>query len=232
MGEKWRRWWVWAVPAAAVVVLVAVLVAVAMSGGNGTARDPAATGTSGAARPPSASVAPSSQGASAGSGASSPPAGTATPSPTAGGGSGIPAGFVRYRDPTGFSVAIPVDWRAVRHDPRVDFEDPDSGRFLRIDQTTTPAGDPYQDWLRQEGPVSRRLAGYHRVSIKRVDYRGWSAADWEFTTSDTHVRSRNVVPSAHRAYALYWSTPPSQWSSADSKEIFDVAARTFTPATD
>ncbi|MEN3358331.1 MAG: eukaryotic-like serine/threonine-protein kinase [Mycobacteriales bacterium] len=229
-----RRWPVWSGAAAVLVAVVAALVAWAVSGDGGATGDQAASGGSSAGRPPptsAASRAPSPSGSAPATRATTSAA--ATPARTTTGSTpGIPAGFVDYHDPTGFSVAIPAGWQRVRHDPRVDFEDPDSGRFLRIDQTTHPAGDPYQDWLRQEGPVSRKLAGYHRISIKRVDYRGWSAADWEFTTADAHVLSRNIVPSAHRAYALYWSTPVSQWSTSDSTEVFAVAARTFTPAGD
>jgi hypothetical protein len=146
----------------------------------------------------------------------------------------VPSGFVLHRDRTGFSVAIPAGWRAVRNDPRVDFREPGGGRFLRIDQTDSPKGDPLTDWQNQETFVSNKLPGYRLVRpIARVDYRGWDAADWEFTWTSggttIHVLNRNVVPRPTKAYALYWSVPDSQWDS--SRRIFDIAARTFQPAT-
>ena len=146
----------------------------------------------------------------------------------------MPPGFVRYQDRTGFSVAIPAGWQPVHNGPRVDFHEPGGGRFLRVDQTDSPKGDPVADWQRQETVVSARLPGYRLVRpIVRVDYRGWAAADWEFTwTSDgrtIHVLDRSFVTSPTKAYALYWSVPDSQWAS--SRRIFDIAAGTFQPAT-
>jgi len=145
----------------------------------------------------------------------------------------VPAGFVRYRDSTGFALAIPAGWQPVRKSQRVDFQEPSGGRFLRIDQTDSPKGDPVADWQGQEAVVSQRLPGYRLLRpIVRVDYRGWQAADWEFTWVSggitIHVLNRNVVTSPTKAYALYWSVPQSQWDS--SRQIFDVAATTFQPA--
>ena len=225
----------WLVPLVLVALLAAGVLLVPMlrrdgdPGAEQAARssasgNPATTGT-----PAGASTSPTARTSTAApTPASTAPSRSASPDAAA-----IPAGFVRYRDPTGFSVAVPEGWQRVRNDPRVDFREPGGTRFLRVDQTDTPAGDPYQDWLRQEGTVSRRLPGYDRIRIDRVDYRGWPAADWEFTWDGTggrtHVLSRNLVPAPSKAYALYWSVPQSQW--AESRSIFDVAARTFTPAT-
>ena len=58
------------------------------------------------------------------------------------------------------------------------------------------------------------------------------AADWEFTYYHrgvlTHVLNRNVLANAQHAYALYWSTPESQWSQ--SWHLFKVLEETFRPA--
>jgi hypothetical protein len=146
----------------------------------------------------------------------------------------VPAGFVRHRDVTGFSVAVPAGWEPFRNGTLVDLREPGGGRFLRVDQSDSPKGDPVADWQRQEAVVSQRLPGYRLLHpITRVNYRGWDAADWEFTWTSggttVHVLNRNIVPRPTKAYALYWSVPDSQWAS--SRGIFDVAARTFQPAT-
>ena len=98
-----------------------------------------------------------------------------------------------------------------------------------------PAGagakkDPAKDWERQEKAVSARLPNYQRISIEPVDYNGWPAADWEFTfgNAPTHVLNRGFVPNASHGYALYMSSPDSQW--AESQSIFQTAAETFQPA--
>jgi hypothetical protein len=44
----------------------------------------------------------------------------------------------------------------------------------------------------------------------------------------THVLNRNILANVHHAYALYWSTPDSQWGQ--DWHIFEILARTFRPA--
>jgi serine/threonine protein kinase len=146
----------------------------------------------------------------------------------------LPAGFRLHTDPTGFTIAVPADWTRSTEGPRTYFREPGGGRFLLVDQTTEPKDDPLADWQAQEPSVAGRLSGYERISMDRVDYRGWNTVDWEFTwdgrTAQIHVLNRNVRVSDSRAYALYWSTPEHQW--ADSRGIFDVVAQNFQPAPD
>jgi hypothetical protein len=141
----------------------------------------------------------------------------------------VPAGFRRHDDPTGFTVAVPAGWRAVRTGQRVDFREPGGSRFLRVDQTDQPKEDPVADWQQQERSVSQRLRGYQRIRIQRVDYRDYAAADWEFTfgSGPTHVLNRGMN-TGEKGYALYWSTPASQWER--SQPMWDVFTRTFQPA--
>jgi serine/threonine protein kinase len=146
--------------------------------------------------------------------------------------SALPAGFGLHTDPTGFTIAVPDGWTRSTDGPRTYFREPGGGRFLLVDQTTEPKDDVLADWEAQELSVAARLSGYERISLQRVDYRGWDAADWEFTwegrNGRIHVLNRNVRVSDQRAYALYWSTPESQWT--DSRELFDVIAQSFQPA--
>lgn len=140
----------------------------------------------------------------------------------------VPSGFRLHEDPTGFSIAVPEGWTTERVSTYVDFEDPASGRYLRVDQTTQPKGDPVADWIAQEQVVSQRLPNYQLIGIEGLDYRGWAAADWEFTygASGTHVLNRNVL-TGPMAYALYWSVPSGEWDQ--SQQLFDVFADTFVP---
>jgi hypothetical protein len=70
------------------------------------------------------------------------------------------------------------------------------------------------------------------VRLERVGYKGWDAADWEFTWTPSsgplHVLNRNIRVNDHRAYALYWSVPSSQWGSL--RPSFDAIAASFQPA--
>jgi hypothetical protein len=163
----------------------------------------------------------------------SPSPSTATTGPPPTSQAPLPAGFVQHRDPTGFRVAVPEGWTERRSGGSyVDFLDPQTGGFLRIDQTTTPQSDPVADWQRQEPSVAARLPGYERIRIEAVDYRGWNTADWEFTwqgsSGRVHVLDRGFVTGDKRGYALYWSMPESAWESR--LDEFATVAATFRPA--
>ncbi|MEJ7775764.1 MAG: hypothetical protein WKF72_13245, partial [Nocardioidaceae bacterium] len=152
------------------------------------------------------------------------------PAPPADDAAAVPEGYQLYEDQTGFSVAVPQGWTAERDGPRVQFTDPASSRFLRIDQTDTPQADPVADWERQEESVSQRLPNYERISIEAVEYRDYDAADWKFTFGEegtTQVLSRNMITAPDQAYALYWSTPESEYDEALG--TFEVIANTFMP---
>jgi len=153
--------------------------------------------------------------------------------PTDSEGSDLPDGFDLYTDETGFALAVPTDWAVTKEGPRTDFTEPGTGRFLRVDQTEDPQPDPVADWENQEASVSQRLPGYELITIEPADYRGYDAADWEFTWvpdggAPLHVLNRNLITGPDQAYALYWNTPEDQWQ--ESLATFETFAETFQPA--
>jgi eukaryotic-like serine/threonine-protein kinase len=167
---------------------------------------------------------------------------TGTPAPSdrtsarpgsSGSGSGaLPAGFFWYHDKTGFSIGVPTGWHVSHAGHLVYVQDPDSGRFLIIDQTRHPRPDPLADWRQQEASRISTYPGYHRIRLQAVHYaQAERAADWEFTYYQNgqliHVLNRNILASPDRAYALYWSTPASEWGA--SYHFFQTFAATFRP---
>ena len=108
----------WLIGAAAVAAVAAVIVAIVLALSTSPARH----------RPPQAS----------GSAAASHPT---TASPTA-----LPAGYHRYRDPTGFAIAVPPGWRISHQGRLVYLLPPARGAFLLIDQSDQPKPDPLADW--------------------------------------------------------------------------------------
>jgi hypothetical protein len=110
---------------------------------------------------------------------------------------------------------------------------PSGADFLLIDQSDHPQPNPLKDWQQQEANRESTYPGYHRIRLESVRYpQAEKAADWEFTYYHqgilTHVLNRNILANAHHAYALYWSTPASEWGQ--SWHIFTVLAQTFRPA--
>jgi eukaryotic-like serine/threonine-protein kinase len=174
---------------------------------------------------------------------SGPPSSSATPAPTSGSGRGsgpgplgpavIPAGYHKFLNSTGFSIAVPNGWRVSHQGHYVYLLPPSGSEFLLIDQSDHPQPNPLQDWQQQEANRESTYAGYHRIRLEPVRYpQAEKAADWEFTYYRqgvlTHVLNRNILANAHHAYALYWSTPDSQWDQ--DWHIFKILARTFRPA--
>jgi serine/threonine protein kinase len=145
----------------------------------------------------------------------------------------IPAGYHEFRNSTGFSIAVPDGWRVSHQGHYVYLVPPSGAEFLLIDQSDHPQPNPLADWQQQEANRESTYPGYHRIRLQSVRYpQSEKAADWEFTYYHqgvlTHVLNRNVLANARHAYALYWSTPQSQWSQ--SWRIFKVLAETFRPA--
>ena len=185
---------------------------------------------------PAAAKASTARSATQPSTGTSAPSGPASAPPGSSGGSrsgALPTGFFWYHDRTGFSIGVPAGWHVSHVGHLVHVQDPDSGRFLIIDQTRHPRPDPLADWRQQEASRISTYPGYHRIRLQTVHYaQAESAADWEFTYYQNgqliHVLNRNILASPHRAYALYWSTPASEWGV--SYHFFQTFAATFRPA--
>src|SRR5689334_13009795 len=227
--------------AIAAVALFAAGLAVAFlrPAGHPPAPRAGAAPSTAASRPSPAGTA-SSAGASASSApASSPspstPSASSTPSAPASTGTGaVPAGYYRFTNSTGFSIGVPRGW-TISHDGHyVYIRDPaNSGIFLLIDQSDQPRPDPLADWRQQAAARQGTYPGYHLTLLKAVRYpQAEKAADWEFTYDrngvTVQVLNRNILANAQHAYALYWSTPASDWDA--SYHFFQVFADTFSPA--
>ena len=183
--------------------------------------------------------------ASSGTGASGTP-GTSSPSSSAGAGSSgrsgtgtagpgaLPAGYYRFTNSTGFSIGVPQGWVISHAGHYVYLTDPaNSGIFLLIDQSDNPQPNPLADWEQQAAARASGYPGYHLIKLASVHYpQAEAAADWEFTYDRNgvlvHILNRNVLANARHAYALYWSTPESDWTA--DYHYFQVFAASFRPA--
>jgi hypothetical protein len=169
---------------------------------------------------------------------STPSAGTpapATPPPvSSGGASAVPSGYYRFVNSTGFSIGVPVGWQIQHAGHYVYIRDPaNGGIFLLIDQSDQPKADPLADWQQQAAARQGSYPDYHLIRLVAVSYpQAKRAADWQFTYDrdgvQVEVLNRNVLANAQHAYALYWSTPVSDWDAY--YHYFQVFAATFQPA--
>jgi tRNA A-37 threonylcarbamoyl transferase component Bud32 len=207
---------------AVIVVIAAVVVGLVLSsrGSPGSHRAaPPVTSHSATARP------------------SPSPSGRSSPSPSAsasGGSSAVPAGYHRFTNSTGFSIGVPAGWPISHVGEDVYIRDPsDSGVFLLIDQSDQPQPNALADWKQQAASRQGSYPDYHLLRLQSVSYaQAEQAADWEFTYDrdgvPVHILNRNVLANASHAYALYWSTPDSDWTA--DYHYFQAFATTFRPA--
>ena len=146
----------------------------------------------------------------------------------------LPAGYYRFTNSTGFSIGVPHGWQVSHQGNYVYISDPSDGNiYLLIDQSDHPKPDPLADWEQQQANRQGSYPGYHLISLRSVNYpQAEKAADWEFTYDrngvPVHILNRNILANASHAYALYWSTPESDWNA--DYHYFQAFAATFRPA--
>ncbi len=227
-----RRQLTWMIAAAAALIVVAGVLIRLNVPGHHTAQAAANPGHSASGGAASNSAAASARRSPARS-TSLRPTGQPASQPGAGGQVAMPAGYHRYQDPTGFSIAVPNGWQISHQGHYVYVTPPSGAMFLLIDQSSHPQPNPLADWQQQEANRTGTYPGYHRILLKAINYpQAERAADWEFTYNRqgvrTQVLNRNVLANSTHAYALYWSTPQSEW--AQNFHIFENFAQTFQPA--
>jgi tRNA A-37 threonylcarbamoyl transferase component Bud32 len=202
----------------------------AASSGGGP-RAAASRGTSAAASPASSATATPSVRTSQ---PQAPPSSPATASGNGAGSTSVPAGYYRFTNSTGFSIGVPDGWQVSHQGHYVYINDPsDSNTYLLIDQSDHPKPDPLADWEQQQANREGSYPGYRLISLRSVSYpQAEKAADWEFTYLrngvPVHILNRNILANASHAYALYWSTPRSDWTA--DYHYFQAFAATFRPA--
>jgi serine/threonine protein kinase len=217
-----------AAAAAATVLVVAMITGIGLVFARSPGRQPVPHSAAGTRATASASVSAPPVTLS--------PSGSPTSSPTSSGSgsSALPAGYYRFTNSTGFSIGVPSGWQISHVGHYVYIRDPDDAAiFLLIDQSDQPQADPLADWQQQAADRKSTYPGYHLLRLQAVTYaQAEKAADWEFTYYrdgvTVQVLNRNVLANARHAYALYWSTPVSDWNAY--YHFFQAFAATFRPA--
>jgi serine/threonine protein kinase len=151
-----------------------------------------------------------------------PPAGNSTAPPTVPA-SASPGGlrWTTYRDPGGFSVGLPEGWAVASATrtgtyPSVDFAGPRPGFRLVISWTSATGTRALPAWRRQAATFVRNDHTYQLIALRRVSYRRYNSAVWEFTNIHdgvlTHVLDLGfVVKPDIKAYAIELYGPQAHW---------------------
>jgi len=131
--------------------------------------------------------------------------------------------------------SLPQGWAlSTRPSSEVTFTGPDAGFVILVAWNTQPKPDALADWRNQAALKARSDPTYQQIAIRRVPYRGWNAADWEFTNMDkgqlTHVLDRGfIVTPGSLGYAIDLSGPDAGWSPVRAR-LWAHLVRTFSPA--
>ncbi|MFE5819738.1 serine/threonine-protein kinase [Streptomyces sp. NPDC056479] len=143
---------------------------------------------------------------------------------------GVPASWVRYEDPLGFSLYLPKGWQREVVGPEIDGLQqvdytPDGGEhFVRIAVDTSPDfANAYDHMADLEDQLGRKLVDYSTVSLKQNLYRDRDGALWEYTwnalAKDTpfpgprHAIDQAYIDRDGTEYAIYMSTPEADWTA-------------------
>ncbi len=143
--------------------------------------------------------------------------------PPAGGIAGVPADWSTDTGPAGWTVALPPGYTSAGGG---EYRQAGTGRTLRVDSGPGQP-DAVKDREQQAKSFEKRHPTYEEISISAVDYRGYEAADWEFTYEGLHVVNRVFVVDG-TGYSLYFQTRAGDFAGARSD--FDGIARAFRPA--
>jgi hypothetical protein len=162
------------------------------------------------------------------------PVASSSPSGTPSGGAepvDVPAGWQTFTGSAGWVVAVPPSYTLGTFDDEPQYKDSATGRTLRV-TTGAAQRDVVQDRRTRAGIFAKTHDAYEEVGINAVEYRGFEAADWEFTYADggasLHALSRVFVVDK-TGYSLYFQTRASDdWDAA--RRDFDQIAASFRTA--
>ena len=205
-------------PHAPVGAAAAPMSAATRSGGSTSPSGPARGSSAGA---PATSGARASRGS-----ATSPASSTETPTATTGGpvDTALP---LRVTDRAGWQVSLPATWREVSAPGGREWRDPVTGTSVLVAYQPVADPNPVGAWVRQEAGSRHAFPGYQRISIAPVQFRGFPAADWEFTYTGGHALDRGFAANGH-GQALFLQSRPAQWVAA--RRQLDAIAAAFVPA--
>ena len=139
-----------------------------------------------------------------------------------------------YDDPSGFAVGLPPGWAVTSTTPgEVQFTGTPAGFVLVVAWSTHPQADALADWQHAAAKAAAD-SSYRQISIRRVSYRGYNAADWQFTNIQQGVRIRAIdrtfiVRRGQLSYAIELYGPANKWLAV-YKSLWHHLVTSFQPA--
>lgn len=137
----------------------------------------------------------------------------------------------KYTDPaTGFTIDYPSDWRVTREGNYTDFRHPDSAAALRVVVQDSNARSAESAWLDLERRFRTEQQSYSRIRLEPTEFKGFNAAEWEFTYERRDVQLHNLdlgVVTGAKGFTLNFEARQADWNIV--KAFMDRFERSFQP---
>lgn len=137
----------------------------------------------------------------------------------------------KYTDPdTRFTIDYPSDWRVSREGNYTDFRHPDSAAALRVVVQDSNARSAEAAWLDLERRFRTEQQSYSRIRLEATEFKGFNAAEWEFTYERRNVQLHNLdlgVVTGAKGFTLNFEARQSDWDIV--KAFMDRFERSFEP---
>ena len=121
-----------------------------------------------------------------------------------------------YTDPsTGFRIDYPSEWQVTREGQYTDFRHPDSAAALRVVVQDSNGRSAEEVWLELERRFRAEQQSYSHIRLEATEFRGFSAAEWEFTYTKSGVQLHNLdlgVVTGSKAFTLNFEARASNWA--------------------
>ena len=137
----------------------------------------------------------------------------------------------KYTDPaTGFTIDYPSDWRVSREGDYTDFRHPDSAAALRVVVQDSNARSAEAAWLDLERRFKTEQQSYSRIRLEPTEFKGFGAAEWEFTYERRNVQLHNLdlgVVTGAKGFTLNFEARQADWDIV--KAFMERFKRSFVP---
>lgn len=146
----------------------------------------------------------------------------------------VPDDWVAYRHDLGWSIAHPPGWDVVAQEGNmVDFRDPQSSTYLRVDYTDDPPASAVQAWEELSASFAESHADYRELGIEPTTFKGFDGALWEYRYREGGVRLRAAnlgFGTDEFGQALNFQTTADVWQA--SQDVHEAFRASFQPASD
>lgn len=144
-----------------------------------------------------------------------------------------PSDWVEYVDETtGYVVHHPPGWELRDQEGNaLDFVEPETGSYLRVDWTDEP-GDDVMSRLQEIATVfGSEHSNYAELQITPTEYKGYQAGVWEYSYeqdgAQLHAYNLQFVIGDEYGFALNFQTHEEDWET--SQDLWETLRATFEP---